>query len=89
MIRALGFILMSVGLWIGLMVINEAWSLYQQPQNTERLARATEKGSNLDKALTSTSVTGIPTSAPGTAASAERAREVNATLGFRLSYFMA
>ena len=83
-VRAAGFILMFVGLWIGLKTINEAWSLYQQPQNIERLARAIEQGSNLDKALTS------KTDNSGTeAAAGGQVREVNAALGFRLSYFVA
>jgi disulfide bond formation protein DsbB len=83
-VRAAGFILMFVGLWIGLKTINEAWSLYQQPQNIERLARAIEQGSNLDKALTSTA--GSP---DGEAGANGQVREVNAALGFRLSYFVA
>lgn len=83
-VRAAGFILMFVGLWIGLKTINEAWSLYQQPQNIERLARAIEQGSNLDKALTSKAdVTNTDAAVNG------QVREVNAALGFRLSYFVA
>lgn len=83
-VRAAGFILMFVGLWIGLKTINEAWSLYQQPQNIERLARAIEQGSNLDKALTSrTDVATTDASTDG------QVREVNEALGFRLSYFVA
>jgi len=83
-VRAAGFILMFVGLWIGLKTINEAWSLYQQPQNIERLARAIEQGSNLDKALTSRAEN------PDAEAGANgQVREVNAALGFRLSYFVA
>ncbi len=83
-VRAAGFILMFVGLWIGLKTINEAWSLYQQPQNIERLARAIEQGSNLDKALTSrTDPTATDAGING------QVREVNEALGFRLSYFVA
>lgn len=83
-VRAAGFILMFVGLWIGLKTINEAWSLYQQPQNIERLARAIEQGSNLDKALTSKAdVMNTDAEVNG------QVREVNEALGFRLSYFVA
>lgn len=81
-VRLVGFALMFVGLWIGLKVINEAWTLYQQPQNIERLARAIEKGSNLDKALSSVN-------APAKSDESARVREVNDALGFRLSYFVA
>ena len=83
-VRAAGFMLMFVGLWIGLKTINEAWSLYQQPQNIERIARAIEQGSNLDKALSSrTDATDTEAGAGG------QVREVNEALGFRLSYFVA
>ena len=88
-VRSLGFILMVVGLWIGLKVINEAWSLYKQPQNIERLARAIESGSNLDKALTTKAPDNLSESADAGEASDDRVREVNAALGFRLSYFVA
>jgi disulfide bond formation protein DsbB len=92
-VRIVGFILMFVGLWIGLKVINEAWSLYQQPQNIERLARAIEKGSNLDKALSAVEkaprASDGEDSAEAKAATSARVREVNDALGFRLSYFVA
>lgn len=88
-VRAAGFILMFVGLWIGLKVINEAWSLYQQPQNIERLARAIEKGSNLDKALSSVNSTGPASAASAPDESGSQVREINKALGFRLTYFVA
>ncbi|MDA0822941.1 MAG: hypothetical protein O3C28_11020 [Proteobacteria bacterium] len=80
---------MIVGLWIGLKVINEAWSLYKHPQNIERLARAIESGSNLDKALTAKAPDNLSESADASEASDDRVREVNTALGFRLSYFVA
>jgi len=83
-VRAAGFILMFVGLWIGLKTINEAWTLYKEPQNIERLARAIEQGSNLDKALASNAERPADD-----AAVAGQVREVNQALGFRLSYFVA
>lgn len=82
-VRAVGFILMFVGLWIGLKAINEAWSLYKEPQNIERFARAIEQGSNLDKALASSA------SDDREASAGQQVREVNNALGFRLSYFVA
>ena len=92
-VRAVGFILMFVGLWIGLKAINEAWSLYLHPQNIERLAVAIEKGSNLDTALSS--VERSPTAAHSrdlgdtSSATGNQIQEVNEALGFRLSYFVA
>jgi len=87
-VRAIGFVLMFVGLWIGLKAINEAWMLYQQPQNIERLARAIEQGSNLDKALASNTGATEEEDPLGEISSA-KVREVNDALGFRLSYFVA
>ena len=84
-VRAVGFVLMFVGLWIGLKAINEAWSLYREPQNIERIARAIEQGSNLDRALAATQDRAAGDASPdGT-----QVREVNEALGFRLSYFVA
>lgn len=80
-VRAFGFLLMIIGLWIGLKAINEAWGLYKEPQNIERFARAIEKGSNLDKALS--------TIQKGDAADNNEASQQESVLGFRLSYFAA
>ena len=79
-VRTVGFLLLLVGLSIGLKVINESWSLYKEPQNIERLAPAIGKGSSLDKALKS---------AAPSATDGNRVNEVNSTLGFRLSDFVA
>ncbi|MGR8948775.1 MAG: hypothetical protein ACU84Q_12055 [Gammaproteobacteria bacterium] len=80
-VRAFGFLLMIIGLWIGLKAINEAWGLYKEPQNIERFARAIEKGSNLDKALS--------TVQNGDAQDGGTAAQQESVLGFRLSYFAA
>lgn len=80
-VRAFGFLLMIVGLWIGLKAINEAWGLYKEPQNIERFANAIERGSNLDKALATVRNDG---DAETTSSSAQ-----DSVLGFRLSYFVA
>ena len=81
-VRAFGFLLMIVGLWIGLKAINEAWGLYQQPENIERFARAIEKGSNLDQAISSIRSPDGGANAPGN-------QQKESVLGFRLSYFAA
>ena len=81
-VRAFGFVLMIVGLWIGLKAINEAWGLYKEPQNIERFAVAIEKGSNLDKALSSVQ-------SGSTAEKASGQSQSESVLGFRLSYFAA
>lgn len=81
-VRAFGFLLMIIGLWIGLKAINEAWGLYKEPQNIERFAVAIEKGSNLDKALSSVQ-------GGTTAEKANGQSQSESVLGFRLSYFAA
>jgi hypothetical protein len=86
-VRAIGFILLFVGLWIGLKAINEAWALYQYPQNIERLARAIEQGSNLDKAVSAKTSAGNGEVSEND--NSAGVREVNDALGFRLSYFVA
>ena len=49
MVRLAGLALLSVGLWAGVSVILEAWSLYKDPLRIERFASAIEEGSNLDR----------------------------------------
>jgi len=84
-VRGFGFVLMLVGLWISLAVIAESWSLYKNPVNIERLAKAIERGSNLDHALSRVSQQGqMP--AESTSAATDVETEV---LGFRMSYFVA
>ncbi|MCH9673687.1 MAG: hypothetical protein K0U93_19765 [Gammaproteobacteria bacterium] len=49
----LGFVVMIAGVVFGLLVLTEAWALYKEPARIERIARAVEKGSNIDQALSS------------------------------------
>lgn len=51
--RLLGLVILVVGLVIGIKVIFEAWSLYEEPQRIERFAEAIDQGSNLDQLLRS------------------------------------
>jgi biopolymer transport protein ExbB/TolQ len=93
-VRACGFVLLAVGLWIALAVISEAWSLYQEPQKVERFAQAIEQGSHLDHALSSTSsgrTSAIEENAPPTELSTGTPATTNNPegAGFRLSYFVA
>lgn len=97
-VRACGFVLLSVGLWIALAVIAEAWSLYQEPQKVERFALAIEQGSHLDRALANTTSGRALASEEDTPAElGARARVSPATgaadnpegASFRLSYFVA
>ena len=51
--RLMGLIMLLIGLIIGIKVILEAWSLYDEPQRIERFANAIDQGSNLDQLLRS------------------------------------
>ena len=50
-VRMTGLILLVVGFVVILMVIGNAWSLYDDPSGIEPLAREIERGSNLDLTL--------------------------------------
>ena len=89
-VRGFGFVLMLVGLWIALAVMLEAWSLYRTPAGIERMAKAIERGSNLDQTLARVSRnTATPDEATSTATVPAAAAETDSVLGFRLSYFVA
>lgn len=88
-VRGFGFVLMLVGLWISLAVIAEAWSLYRNPANIERLAKAIEQGSHLDHALSRVGTperSTLEDTAPAAGGSTAEDAEL---LGFRLTYFVA
>lgn len=84
-VRGFGFVLMLVGLWISLAVIAEAWSLYRNPANIERLAKAIEHGSHLDRALSRVGSPQRNTLDDSAAAAADDTE----LLGFRMTYFVA
>lgn len=104
-VRLVGMMILFVGLYVGLKVILEAWSLYQTPQRIEPFAAAIERGSNIDRIFSATVehisteisddvVTPSPDDAEtsGAAAAAldrEGAQVTRQTKGLRLSYFAA
>ena len=89
-VRGFGFVLMLVGLWIALAVMLEAWSLYRTPAGIERMAKAIERGSNLDQSLARASRNAsAPDEAANPTATASQAADTDSVLGFRLSYFVA
>jgi len=51
--RIVGLIVLGIGFWLALSVIAEAWDLYRRPDNgrIEQVARAINRGSNLDEVL--------------------------------------
>jgi hypothetical protein len=95
-VRAVGVVLLVIGLWVAVLVIAQAWGLYSDPQRIERLAKAIEAGSNLDSALVARRPAPEPEPAlspnsflplGGPAAPAEE--EAAPLPPFRLSYFVA
>lgn len=90
-VRALGFMLMFIGLWVGLSVISEAWTLYRNPHAIERMATAIEQGSNLDKTLATTRHAESEPLVKPDANGGKPAPAVTAAdnPSFRLSYFVA
>lgn len=81
LVRIAGLVLLGVGLWAALGVINEAWSIYQNPKSSrvEALARAIDGATHIDLVLAPSQRTDAGTDA----ARPERASTL------RLSYFIA
>lgn len=88
LVRGAGIVLMTIGLWVALAVVVEAWSLYRSPAGIERMANAIERGSHLDKSLARASGSKAQ---PDEAVASDDAQapQADSVLGFRLSYFVA
>lgn len=81
LVRVAGLVLLGVGLWAALGVINEAWSIYQNPKSSrvEALARAIDEATHIDLVLAPSQRADAGNDAVGP----ERASTL------RLSYFIA
>lgn len=77
-VRAFGFILLLIGLWLAFSVMSEAWGLYENPVKIEELAAKIEQGSRIDQNLNSM-----------TSDSEESSATNNTSSGVRVSYFFA
>lgn len=77
-VRLIGIAVLVVGLWVGVKVVLEAWTLYEDPARIEAFAQAVEAGSNLDGL-----VAGLAESAGASLA------DKNSGGSLRLSYFAA
>lgn len=87
-VRGLGLILLLTGLFVALMVISSAWSLYDDPVKIESFARAIERGSNLDLTLSQSASAGRSQLDAAGNDSGESAAGPDQP-AFRLSYFAA
>ena len=85
--RLLGLVMLIVGLFIGIKVIFEAWSLYDEPQRIERFAEAIDQGSNLDNLITSFSQK--TPSRESNVEQATAAQPSSQQQSLRVSYFLA
>ena len=82
LVRLLGLCFLLIGIGAAIIILREAWGLYQEPDRMVRFATAIERGSNLDKIFSfgdeSTKAATEGESATAAAASAS---------SLRLSYF--
>jgi hypothetical protein len=82
LVRLLGLCFLVVGIGAAVVILHEAWMLYQEPQRIDRFALAIEQGSNLDKIFTLSGA-----EAEGEAGTEAAAAAPDASGNLRLSYF--
>ncbi len=91
LVRLLGLCFLAVGMGAAVVILNEAWMLYQEPVRIERFALAIERGSNLDKifALSSSEIVKASDQGdtPGDSDSLSDTSEPADQANLRLSYF--
>jgi hypothetical protein len=89
-VRMCGLMLLFIGLWIAIQVFSEALDLYKDPTNIERMAKAIETGSNIDKSITPIrdSILGEDGVENETESKSNTKAKSNADT-FRISYFIA
>ena len=86
-VRFTGLVLLIVGFIVALMVISNAWSLYDDPDQIKRFARAVERGSNLDLTLSSAAAKGRRQLEVSSGNDIDDA--LDPAQGLRFSYFVA
>ncbi len=89
LVRLLGLCFLVVGIGAAVVILHEAWMLYQEPERIDRFAVAIERGSNLDKVFALSSNETVKTSQQGdSAGSAPSSSDASAeSANLRLSYF--
>jgi hypothetical protein len=85
LVRVLGLCFLVIGIAAAVIILREAWTLYQEPARIEPFAVAIEQGSNLDKIFALPANERGQSTAEGEAASGADAPADRAHL--RLSYF--
>ena len=94
LVRLLGLCFLVVGIGAAVMILREAWTLYQDPVRIERFALAIEHGSNLDKIFAlnadetaGSAETGDQGEAAGDASAQPATSGTEGSATFRPSYF--
>ncbi len=91
LVRLLGLCFLVVGIGAAVMILREAWTLYQDPVRIERFAVAIEQGSNLDKIFAlnggETAGTVDQGEAAGDSSAQSAASSTAGSATLRLSYF--
>lgn len=85
LVRLLGLCFLVIGIGAAVIILREAWTLYQEPARIEPFAAAIERGSNLDKIFTLEPGAGTATDGEGEAAGQGGSQPDSTSL--RLSYF--
>lgn len=88
LVRLLGLCFLVVGIGAALIILREAWFLYQEPARIEPFAAAIERGSNLDKIFALPSGGGAAsTEGGGAGETASQDGTQSGSTNLRLSYF--
>ena len=94
LVRLLGLCFLIVGIGAAVIILREAWTLYQEPERIERFALAIEHGSNLDKIFAlnggdaaGSAEAGDQGAAAGDAGAQPAASAAAGSTTLRLSYF--
>ncbi|MDX1433379.1 MAG: hypothetical protein R3286_13130 [Gammaproteobacteria bacterium] len=82
LVRLLGLTFLVIGIGAALVILNEAWHLYKDPERIEPFAAAIERGSNLDRIFALSETDAAATQEPSESAAPERD-----SASLRLSYF--
>jgi len=89
LVRLLGLCFLVVGIGAAVVILHEAWMLYQEPDRIDRFALAIERGSNLDKIFALSGSETVTTSEQGESAGSAPSSPgpSSDSANLRLSYF--
>ena len=90
LVRLLGLAFLIIGIGAAVMILREAWALYQEPARIEQFAQAIERGSNLDKifALPAEERAGGTAGSEGTSEAGASENRTNLRLSYFASWFL-